>query len=123
MTRFCGDAIGVRGSRNSSYSSKDLKKNMGELRWGAAWTLGPFLPHSHAQSKTAQHKKGYVCFACAEVFKTSGQHPDIQRAREKARSEAIPVLPEHDANRDFVFMQLSQVGGFIRALPTTLLGI
>lgn len=43
-----------------------------------------------------------------EVFKKTGVHPDIAAAQQRAQqgSSALVPLPPHDANRDFIFLDL-----------------
>lgn len=39
-----------------------------------------------------------------QKFVETGSHPDIERAQQMARTDRIVPLPEHDPNRDFVFL-------------------
>eukprot|EP00199_Chlamydomonas_sp_CCMP681_P002841 CAMPEP_0119105896 /NCGR_PEP_ID=MMETSP1180-20130426/3736_1 /TAXON_ID=3052 ORGANISM="Chlamydomonas cf sp, Strain CCMP681" /NCGR_SAMPLE_ID=MMETSP1180 /ASSEMBLY_ACC=CAM_ASM_000741 /LENGTH=313 /DNA_ID=CAMNT_0007091073 /DNA_START=26 /DNA_END=967 /DNA_ORIENTATION=+ len=85
MTRFCGDAIGVRGGRPTGLTGKDIKKNM-------------------------------------QTFIETGIHPDVVSSRAQAKADSIPPLPEHDANREFMFLELKQGGEDLGRLVIELYG-
>lgn len=44
-----------------------------------------------------------------EKFLQTGKHPDVERAK-MANTDRIHPLPIHDANRDFVFLELQIAG-------------
>lgn len=97
MTKFCGDAVGVRSGRpKSTLSKKDLQKNMEKFL-----ETGVCVAHNSSCFGLCLINTPVLIHALlAQV------HPELERARQERDNTEQP-LPAHDPTRPFVFLDLS----------------
>ena len=102
MTRFCGDAVGVRAGRPKNFATgKERRRDM-EARCGFSKLQGVLLllvQCNHTLSASLNPSVPH------QVFQRTGRHPDLER---RPVSDALPSLPERDVNRQHVFFDLRQ---------------
>lgn len=110
-TRFCGDAVGVRG-KAKGYTSKDMKKASAKAPRHRSMLRQAGRGRQHRRSAPAArcHRPPFApCMQDMEAFLATGVHPEVERAR-KAQQDIIPPLPERSTQRQHVFLDIAVAG-------------